>query len=167
MMPIFCQSPLFYLWPSCSSCLLLTLKLLHIHTWFFSWDQRSTSAWGTLWGQHCLTCQITKEQTKSTEQCCNCPELPKALPPTSQSSLVRTTATTATHDFTGPMNCKTTDDALNSNHNKPLWLSVYGTKCFYAQNLITDRNRQAGQPQRQLSCFHCHDSGRKVLHCAV
>lgn len=32
---IFCQSPLFYLWPSSSLCLLLTLKLLHIHVWLF------------------------------------------------------------------------------------------------------------------------------------
>lgn len=159
----FCQIPLFYLWLPSSLCLLLTLKLLHIHVRFFSWDQRSTSAHGALWGQHCLACQIIKEQTKSREQCCSYPELTKVLPPPTQSSSVRTTAATPTHDFTGLINCLTRDEALNSNHNKALWLCVCGTKCFHAQNLITDRNSQADQPHRQLSCFQCHDSGRKYL----
>lgn len=161
-MQVFCKRPLFYLWPPSSLCLLLTLKLLHIHAWLFCWNQRSTSVHGTVWGQLCLTCQITKVQTKSTEQCCSYPELPKALPPPTQSSSVRA-KTTATHDFTGLINCMTKDEALNSNHDKALWLSACGTKCFHAQNLITDRNSQAGQPHRKLSCFQCHDFGRKYL----
>lgn len=166
IMQIFCQNPLFYLWPSSSLCLLLTLKLLRIHAWLFSWDQRSSSAHGTHGGQQCLACQINKEQTKSIEQCCSYPELPKALPPPTQSSLVRTTATTTTHDFTGLVNCMTRDEALNSNHTKAPWLSVCGTKRFHAQNLITDRNSQAAQPQTTI-LYPMPWLQQKVPHCAV
>lgn len=163
MMQIFCQSPLFYLWLPSSLCLLLTLKLLHIHVWFFFSETRgapldmvlfevSTASLVKLSKSRQIA-QSSAAATQSFPKHCHL-QLRAAQPGQQQQlplmiSLVSLTARPEMRHLTA-----TTIKLCDC---------VCSTKCFHAQNLITDRNSQVGQPHRQLSCFQCHDSGRKYL----